>query len=126
MTRFCRLCPAPHYCKGYCSRHYQRIRNWGTPHAQTFADRFWSRVDRADGCWTWLGNVAMNGYGRLSRYNRLVYAHRVAWELAVGRIPDEMTVDHLCMNRACVNPDHLEIVTRAENSRRGNLSRRSA
>ena len=68
-----------------------------------------------DGCWIWRGRIAPNGYGRLGSK----YAHRVMYELHVGPIPTGLDVDHLCRVRHCVNPRHLEPVTRSENLRRG-------
>lgn len=75
-------------------------------------------------CVIWDGNVNKNGYGRIwveenGGGRALRYAHRVAWEATYYPIPEGMTVDHLCVvNPACVNPKHLEIVTRSENQRR--------
>lgn len=67
------------------------------------------------GCWPWQGRLMANGYGRLS--NRL--AHRVSYELLVGQIPEGLTLDHLCRNRRCVNPKHLDPVTHRVNILRG-------
>lgn len=78
---------------------------------------FWSRVDKTDGCWLWTSTVVWNGYGQFRINNRRVYAHRFAYEQVVGPVPDGL--DHLCRNRRCVNPAHLEPVTRQENLRRG-------
>jgi hypothetical protein len=76
---------------------------------------------RSDGaCWTWTGHVQPTGYGVMSYRNRRWYVHRLAWELWRGPIPEGLTIDHLCRNKACINPDHLEPVTHRENNLRGN------
>lgn len=84
-------------------------------------DRFWPKVDTTGPCWEWTASKNHLGYGQVSREypdRRLGMAHRVAYELLVGPIPEGKELDHLCRNPSCVNPDHLEPVTHAENMRR--------
>jgi len=94
------------------------------------AERFESYTDR-DGpvpedrpslgrCWTWKASHFRNGYGAFHpRHGETTTAHRYAYESLRGEIPEGIVVDHLCRNRGCVNPDHLEGVTNDENLRRG-------
>lgn len=90
----------------------------------TTEDRFWTKVEKTGGCWNWIAGTNHYGYGSY-RTNResgsfAAQAHRYAYETLVGPIPDGLTLDHLCRNPRCVNPDHLEPVTRGENVLRGN------
>lgn len=86
--------------------------------------RFWSRVDKTEGCWNWKGRLGHDGYGLFSIGKRdNVIPHRFSYELEVGPIPEGLQLDHLCRNRACVRPDHLEPVTREENMRRAKEAR---
>lgn len=73
-------------------------------------DRFWEKVDKSGECWLWTAYTTKKGYGQTHIGGKTKYAHRVAYELSVGPIPDGKELDHLCRNRACVNPDHLDPV----------------
>lgn len=85
-----------------------------------YADRFWSKV-LADGtgCWIWQAYVDTDGYGRFWIDGSTHRAHRVAYELVKGPIPEGLQLDHLCRVTTCVNPPHLEAVTGRENVLRG-------
>ena len=82
------------------------------------------RVDRRadDECWPWLGYVMDNGYGKLTHKEEWsLLAHRLVYRFEVGPIPDGLDIDHLCRNRACVNPAHMQPVTRKQNLDRSPL-----
>jgi hypothetical protein len=90
------------------------------PNLLPMPERFWSKVNKngPGGCWIWTACKNEPGYGSIGFSGKPKGAHRVAYELVKGPIPDGLTLDHLCRNTSCVNPDHLEPVTRAENARR--------
>jgi hypothetical protein len=99
-----------------------RAHRWNRPRAFSgevgLTRRFWDKVLLGNGCWEWTGAHLKDGYSRFKVDGRTVLAHRCAYELAVGPIPDGLTLDHLCRNRGCVNPAHLEPVTQRENTMR--------
>ncbi len=134
-------CPNPIRARSLCSPHYQRVQNHGTTeligHPRTWgtgsragerlseSERFWSKVNADGDCWLWLGSLNVAGYGRFDASGRRTGVHRYAYEALVGPIPPGLDIDHLCRVRNCVNPDHLEPVTPAENTRRARRVLRS-
>lgn len=82
--------------------------------------RFWSKVSPvpADACWIWHGASNGRGYGNVGRNKKTYLAHRVAYELTFGPVPEGKDLDHLCRTKGCVNPTHLEAVTFLVNMRR--------
>ncbi|MFB8122066.1 HNH endonuclease signature motif containing protein [Streptomyces bacillaris] len=116
-------CEAPSHAKQLCSKHYHRLKTYGDPNAKPAlfmnpADAIEARTNRTvpppaglvGNCWIWQGST--NGtYGRLGPG----LAHRVSYEIAKGQIPSGLDIDHLCRRPLCINPDHLEAVTRRVN-----------
>jgi hypothetical protein len=85
-------------------------------------ERLLSRIEKTEVCWIWTGQRDSNGYGKIGsggRNGRNIPTHRALYELSIGTIPDGMELDHLCRNKICCRPDHLEPVTHAENMKRG-------
>ena len=112
-------CKRPQLAKGLCSAHYQQNRKGQELRPLrpklTLEQRFWGKVKKTPDCWVWTAGTASNGYGRIRVDGRKRPAHRVAWEMTNGRIPEGMDLDHRCGNRACVNPEHLRVTTRSQN-----------
>jgi len=109
---------------GLCHKHYERARTTGFVERRTFLQRVAPKIaEQPTGCWNWTAYRNPLGYGQAFFEGRTQQAHRAMYQALVGPIADGMTLDHLCKNPSCVNPDHLEPVTMAENIRRADYSR---
>lgn len=114
-------CDRPSRSNGMCTMHLARLKRLGSPTATrvlrpeagfTPADRFHTKYEKLDdGCWEWRGSLNHAGYGQFNESRKKTRrAHRYSYELLVGPIPAGLELDHLCRNRACVNPAHLQPV----------------
>jgi HNH endonuclease len=120
-------CKRPHHAKGYCRAHGHRAARHGDPLAGSFSRDHGPVLDRLaknmritdSGCWEWTGSQDGNGYGQVGIDGKVTRVYRIAYELLVEPIPDDLEIDHLCRNPLCFNVDDLEPVTHAENVRRG-------
>lgn len=118
----------PHYVDArLCSLHYGRILRYGRAERAesgwaTVEDRLRGRSVRVDGCLRWTGAHTKTGYGQITINDKRVSVHRAAYTVWVGAIPDGLDIDHVasrgCNHRDCIEPNHLEAVTHAENLRR--------
>lgn len=82
---------------------------------RTIEQRFFAKVIKTPKCWAWIGAKGSNGYGQMQMGPRKQQAHRIAYELFVGPIPEGLTIDHICRFKDCVNPSHLRTMTMLEN-----------
>ena len=87
--------------------------------ATPLGERFWSKVEVTSTCWLWTAHCNPDGYGRYRLNGTIRVAHRVAYEALTGPVPEGLDLDHLCRVRNCVNPEHLEPVTKRTNTLRG-------
>lgn len=103
---------------GLCDMHYQRMRARGTTDASvrpSAKERLLSKVRKTETCWVWTGGCDAHGYGQIGIDQKVVYVHRLAYELMVGKIPSGHQIDHICRNIICVNPGHLRLATIKQN-----------
>lgn len=121
-------CNKPSRSRGWCGMHYMRWHTTGDPlatlrvgrPAKPELERLADKFTVGDGCWEWTAARSASGYGQFTiASGKARRAHRVVYELLAGPIPAGLELDHLCRNRACVRPDHLEPVTGRENKLRG-------
>lgn len=115
-------CERSQSTRGFCGMHYMQRRRAGllpnlpTP---TVEQRFWAKVERTETCWLWTGNKTHDGYGQffLNQSRRHEYAHRFAYEMLVGPIPEGLKLDHRhTCPKACVNPEHLKPATKKQDA----------
>jgi hypothetical protein len=115
--------PHRRFCSERCRKAAHNRLHYKPVPPPTLAERFWRHVTKSDGCWIWNGTVNKFGYGQFGIHVDGKWkprgAHRIAYELSKGPIPEGLQLDHLCRNRRCVNPSHLEPVSNRENSIRG-------
>lgn len=116
-------CQRPYKARGWCHTHYEAERRNGRIEVTKPLpawERFCANVDFFGDCWQYNPDkIYATGYGAFSVDGQYIGAHRYIWETLVGEIPVGMQLDHMCRNRGCVNPDHMEIVTLVENVLRG-------
>lgn len=126
----CVTCGAPSVGRKLCRRHYYEAQRRGSLSQYPLigpADVFWERATKTDGCWVWSGTRNSYGYGVfLLPGERPVRAHRHAYELTHGPIPDGLVVMHSCDNPPCINPTHLSLGGRGDNNRDAKAKGRNA
>lgn len=95
---------------GYHPAHRQeRVTDLKT--VRRFLNKIIQRSPESGGCWWWMGCRTKKGYGRFSYKGETRWAHRIAYAMFIGEIPELLTVDHMCHNPQCCRPDHLQLVT---------------
>lgn len=127
--------------KGMCNSHYmylykhgsivgyEKRKKWSMPHSITEYSTYIlgnCDIDDESGCWNWTGAITDYGYGRAAKYSNnrsWSLAHRISYDVFIGGLDSKLTIDHLCFNRKCVNPFHLEQVTLAVNAYRASSTR---
>lgn len=124
--RACSICGGKAVARGLCGPHYKRAMRSGELPPKLNVEqerrrRFWANVNKTDSCWDWVGYVTRHGYGNFGHgiAGLTMRAHKLAWEWENGPVPEGLVLDHLCRNRKCVRPEHLEPATPRINALRG-------
>ena len=130
MAKECTIesCARPLVAVGLCMMHYKRKRKYGDPLGSRPSplERFWSKVEKSDGCWEWNATRNHRGYGKFrDTPHSEVGSHRFSYVLHYGPIPEGMEVMHSCDNPPCVNPDHLSLGTSKDNAEDRTAKRRT-
>lgn len=116
-------CKRKYEAKGFCEMHYKRWKRNGIPGdsiKRKFSnpeEAFRNRVEQKDGCLVWTGYRDRHGYGQINVGGSMTGAHRFAYEIAHGAIPEGLHIDHMCWNPSCVNVEHLRVATNQQNLR---------
>lgn len=121
-TTICKIekCSKPHDARGYCNTHYAyMLRNNKLPPKISLEEKFWERVVKTNTCWNWIGYITSTGYGLIKYEKNTIHAHRLSLSIHNIELKKDLVIDHLCRNRKCVNPNHLEQVSLRENTLRG-------
>ncbi|WP_422385796.1 HNH endonuclease signature motif containing protein [Microbacterium telephonicum] len=108
--------------RAYAAKRRAENRDLVAPETPEELERFWAKVDKSGSCWVWTAAQSGRGYGSFTLRSKPLLAHRIAYYLAKGAHDTGLELDHLCRNRICCNPDHLEAVTHTENMRRSPLA----
>lgn len=117
-------CKRRRHSRGWCAIHYGRWYRNGDPNIQkqvhvrdkrNTVDWFWAQVEKTSKCWVWNGSRQSTGHGYFYTGAQKIMAYRFAYELIVAPIPDGASMDHLCHNPTCVNPEHLRTATHQQN-----------
>lgn len=119
----CKIAECPNGGKlhrGWCAKHYRRWYVHGDPmggreNYATPEEALSARTEWREGCLEWTGAIGPDGYGVISVRGKVRRAHRFSYESSVAPIPEGMQIDHICRNRACINPEHLRPVTHKQN-----------
>lgn len=123
-------CGRPKNARSLCSGHYRQLRlgeplhelRAQLPATASLEQRLWDKVERLHDCWEWRGATSDTGYGQFRVKGKTLYVHRVSWEIAGGHLADDVVIDHMCHNRICVRPEHLQAVTHKQNIENSRLS----
>lgn len=133
MSKTCTVegCEGKFLAKEMCSLHYERARRGKDVDAPvrdygTREERFWPKVKKSDGCWEWGASKNSAGYAVLGGVVGSHLAHRISYEMHNGPIPPGLSIDHMCRNRGCVNPEHLRLATHAINNQNKDGARSSS